>query len=140
MLQFFEHLSGMKRLYEKKTAPVEEKYHLTNLEFNVLMFLANNPEYDRASDIVKRRGFTKSHVSMTVRSLMDRGLLTGEYHGRDRRTIHLKLCDSAGEIVAQGRLAQEDFGKTLIKGLTGEELEQMCRFFQLVEKNVKENL
>ena len=59
------------------------------MEFNILLFLANNPEFDTAAQIIKKRAFTKSHVSMSVRSLEERGLLTGEYYGTDRRTIHL---------------------------------------------------
>lgn len=138
MLQFYEHLCGVKRLYETVSAPVEEEFSLTGLEFHVLMFLANNPQFDRASDIVRCRGFTKSHVSITVRSLMERGLITGEHGSGDRRTVHLKLCPAAERIVARGREAQEEFYKTLTKGLTAEDLEQMRRCFLIVEKNVKE--
>ena len=39
------------------------------MEFNILLFLANNPEFDTAARITKKRAFTKSHVSMSVRSL-----------------------------------------------------------------------
>lgn len=76
------------------------------MEFNILLFLANNPEFDTAAQIIKKRAFTKSHVSMSVRSLEERGLLTGEYYGTDRRTIHLKLTDAAAPMVSDGKTSR----------------------------------
>lgn len=76
------------------------------MEFNILLFLANNPECDTAARIIKKRAFTKSHVSMSVRSLEERGLLTGEYYGTDRRTIHLKLTDAAAPMVSDGKTSR----------------------------------
>ena len=33
---------------------------------SILLFLANNPEYDTASEIVRVRQLTKSHVSASI--------------------------------------------------------------------------
>ena len=101
--------------------PVCKKYGLTQMEFNILLFLVNNPECDTAAQIIKKRAFTKSHVSMSVRSLEERGLLTGEYYGTDRRTIHLKLTDAAAPIVSDGKNVQKRAAESSCRRLTPEE-------------------
>ena len=94
-MKFVDFMTDSRDFYTGLIDPVCKKYGLTQMEFNILLFLANNPECDTAAQIIKKRAFTKSHVSMSVRSLEERGLLTGEYYGTDRRTIHLKLTDAA---------------------------------------------
>ena len=58
--------------YARLLEPVCKKFDLTRNELDVILFLANNPNFDRAVDIVNNRGLTKSHVSMSVASLESR--------------------------------------------------------------------
>ena len=46
---YFAHCVDVEELYENMVSPVCEKYELTYMEFTVLMFLANNPQYDTAT-------------------------------------------------------------------------------------------
>ena len=79
-------LRGMKA-YAHVIEPVCKKHKLTHNELDILLFLHNNPDFDRASDIVTKRGIAKSHVSMSVTSLEKRGLILRETDPNDRRTI-----------------------------------------------------
>lgn len=106
-MKFVDFMADSRDFYTGLIDPVCKKYGLTQMEFNILLFLANNPEFDTAAQITKKRAFTKSHVSMSVRSLEERGLLTGEYYGADRRTIHLKLTDAAAPMVSDGKNVQK---------------------------------
>ena len=54
------------KVYRRFLEPVGEKYDLNRAELDVLLFLANNPSYDTATDIVEYRGLVKSHVSAAV--------------------------------------------------------------------------
>lgn len=81
-MKFVDFMADSRDFYTGLIDPVCKKYGLTQMEFNILLFLANNPECDTAAQIIRKRAFTKSHVSMSVRSLEERGLLTGEYMGR----------------------------------------------------------
>ena len=87
----------------------------------ILLFLANNPERNRAADIVRGRGMSKGHVSLSLRSLEDRGLVTCQADGSDRRAVHLALTDGAGEIAEDGRAVQREFIRRLREGITPEE-------------------
>ena len=69
-------ISHFKRFYSQTFQPLTEKFQLSQLETDVLLFLRNNPEYNTARDIVSMRGFAKSNVSMAVDSLRRKGFLT----------------------------------------------------------------
>ena len=85
---YFAHCVDVEELYENIVSPVCEKYELTYMEFTVLMFLANNPQYDTATQIVRYRHLAKSHVSVSIRSLQERGLILGEHKGGKAATVY----------------------------------------------------
>ena len=60
-----EFLSDSAKLYQDTVLPVCKKYGLTYMEFGVLMFLYNNPQYNTAAQIVSMRHIPKSHVSIS---------------------------------------------------------------------------
>lgn len=111
-----------KKRYAQLMDPVCRDHCLTKNELNVLLFLFNNPNLDRAADIVNLRQISKSHVSLSVANLEQRGLLYRVFDPDDRRTAHLKLTEAALPIVQEGsRLQQEFFGR-VFAGLSEEEL------------------
>ena len=75
LAEYWESLPLFKRLYQEKLEPVCSEYSLTRMELNILLFLANNPVHDTATDIVEVRHLTKSHVSASVKTLQARGYL-----------------------------------------------------------------
>ena len=62
-MQFWEHQKIFFSFYRTCTKEVCQNYDLTQMEFDILMFLANNPQFDTAAEIVRIRKLTKSHVS-----------------------------------------------------------------------------
>jgi len=140
MESLFRHYAANESLYTATVSPVCEKYGLTYMEFTVLMFLANNPQFDTASDIVRYRHLTKSHVSMSVRSLQDKGLLKGEYHKPNRRTIHLTVLEDADPIVTDGRSAQQNYGSILFSGFDESEYAMFVAYMKRIDNNIIECL
>lgn len=127
-------------LYEKVTTPVREKYGLSYMEFVVLLFLANNEEYKKASDIVEILGIAKSHVSATVNTLEEKGLIQRTIDKDDKRSSILEINDSAKEIIEEGRKAQKEYHDLVFGSLIEEEMEELERLQKIIEKNIKENL
>ena len=134
---YFDILSQSKKAYSRQLEPVCKKWDLTRSEVDVLLFLYNNPGYDRAADIVTRRGMTKSHVSMSVASLADRKLLERHYSPADRRTAHLRLLEGGERIAAEAREAQKQFFAQLYTGVTQEELALWDSIVQRVFENIE---
>ncbi len=134
---YFDMFSQAQKLYGKQLEPVCKAFDLTRNEVDVLLFLYNNPQYDRASDIVTRRGMTKSHVSMSVASLAERNLLEREVSPEDRRTVRLRLAEEGSKIAAEAREAQKRFFDQLYQNLTREELEIWSGINRKVSENIE---
>ena len=54
-MEFWEGVGLMRKLYQQSVEPVCTRFSLTRMELDVLLFLANNPDFDTARDIVVRR-------------------------------------------------------------------------------------
>ena len=134
---YFDILNQSQKAYGRQMEPVCKKWDLTRSEVDVLLFLYNNPRYDRAADIVTRRGMTKSHVSMSVASLADRGLLERRDSPSDRRTAHLRLLEEGEKIAAEAREAQRQFFAMLYEGVSAEELEMWEKITRKVFENIE---
>ena len=126
-------------LYDKVSLPVRDKFVLTFMEFIVIMFLANNREYKKASDIVEVLGIAKSHVSMTILSLEERGLLDRTVDPCDKRSSILELKNTEA-IVEEGRKAQNRFMEILLDGLDEKELMDTKKSFEKIEENIMRNV
>ena len=134
---YFDTMARAQKGYARLLEPICKKWDLTRNELDVLLFLANNPDFDRAVDIVNHRGLAKSHVSMSVASLENRGLLARQPDPTDRRTVHLRLTDKAGEITDVGCRVQKQFMDYLHQGVTEEQMALMRLFAERVYENIK---
>ena len=134
---YFDTMARAQKGYARLLEPICKKWDLTRNELDVMLFLANNPDYDRAVDIVNNRGLAKSHVSMSVANLEKRGLLERISDPEDRRTVHLKLTQQAKEITDRGCHMQKQFLDYLHQGITEEQLELMRLFAERVYENIQ---
>ena len=133
---YFDILGQSQKVYTRLLEPVCKKWNLTRSEVDVLLFLYNNPGFDRAVDIVSRRGMVKSHVSLSVANLADRELLYRQYSPTDRRTAHLKLTCAGEEIAAEAREAQKQFFHLLYRDIPQEEMD----FWEKINGKIRENI
>ena len=136
---YFDTMTQSQKIYSRQLEPVCEKWDLTRSELDVLLFLYNNPQFNRAADIVVHRGMAKSHVSMSVTNLERRGLLKRHLAPADRRAACLLLTPGGREIAAEGREAQDRFFAQLYQGVTEEEFHLWETITEKVRKNI-ENL
>lgn len=136
MNHWLEYSAAIEDLYLQMVSPVFKKHGLTFMEFTVLMFLHNNPQYNTASEIVKYRHLTKSHVSLAVQTLKQKNLIDCQYQGKDRRSIHLYVQENALEIIQDGALAQKEFRAVLHDGLNEEEIERINQYTEHINQNI----
>ena len=68
--------------YELLSGAVCDRYELTQMEYDILMFLHNNPQNNTAAEIVKIRKSTKSHVSTSLKTLENKGLVERSIRSR----------------------------------------------------------
>lgn len=121
-MHFWDQHKTITCYYETLTRSVCDQYGLTQMEYDILMFLYNNPQYNTAADIVRVRKSTKSHVSTSLRLLEEKGFVEKKQSEDNKKHIEITLLDSAQEIVQAGRNVQKEFVKNMFRGLTEEEM------------------
>ncbi|MBE5804244.1 MAG: MarR family transcriptional regulator [Clostridiales bacterium] len=131
--------SALKRRYAQEMAGVMEKWQLTGMEVDVVLFLGNNPGCDTASDMVQLCQLTKSHVSKAVDHLTEMGYITQERDQGNRRKVHLLLTDAARPVLKAGQASQKRFVDVLTRGLSDEERDIARRVMEkMIDNAVKE--
>ena len=135
MRSFWDDIAAMRSLYSAQLDAVGREFGLARVELDILLFLANSPQFDTATDIVERRCISKAHVSQSVKSLEQRGYLERRYVGDNRRTIHLRLLEGAQAAVDAGRQAQTRCFATLLEGFGEDEVEQLRSFLGRISDN-----
>lgn len=128
----------LKQGYAAALQPVERTYGLTRNEIDVLLFLANNPDYDTARDMVELLGLSKSHVCKSVDRLTRLGFLSGRTDRTDRRLIRLTLLPGAEAAVRAAQIAQQAFFDGLYRGVTQEEQAVLDGVLEKLAANLEE--
>ncbi len=123
---FWERQKTVASLYDQIVKPVCARFGLTRLEFDILMFLHNNPQFTTAADIVRIRKFAKSNVSTSLKALEERGLISRAHSEYDQKSNVIALLAASAPIVSEGEDAQQRFGRTLFEGFSEDEL-QLCK-------------
>lgn len=124
--------------YNAKCKPLCQEIGMPQTAFDILMFLANNPEFDTARDIVECRYIKANLVSVNVESLVREGYLTREKSPGDRRKIRLVCTEKAGPIVERGRQLQSQFAGEMFKNVDERQKEDFFQVLYILESNMKE--
>lgn len=122
--------------YEKSITECAFKMNLTKPEADVILFLANNPDYYVSKDIVLYRGLSKSYVSKALTLLKEKGYISFSNDVSDRRYQKISLNDSVLEKVKQLQKVQKRAIHFLKDGITTEEI----KIFHNVLDKILDNL
>lgn len=122
--------------YSKKCKPLCQELGLPQTAFDILMFLANNPAYKTASDIVEVRKIKANLVSVNVEKLVQEGYLRREIVKGDRRKTQLICTDKAQPIIQKGRMVQEAFFELLFESTDEEARKRIYEVMNLMSKNL----
>ena len=85
--------------YNSVCKPFLHKLNLPQTAFDILMFLANNPKYTTARDIVEVRKIKANLVSVNVDRLVGDGYIIRKETEGDRRKTQLICTPAADEII-----------------------------------------
>lgn len=110
------------------------------MEYDILMFLHNNPQYNTAAEIVKIRRSTKSHVSTSLRMLEEKGLIEKRQSEDNKKYIAIILLDKAKTIVNEGTAVQKQFARDILDGLSKEEMDMCKAVFEKIYENAEKRL
>lgn len=139
-MYFWDKHKTITNYYELLSGKVCDKYELTQMEYDILMFLYNNPQNNTAAEIVKIRKSTKSHVSTSLKNLENKKLIERKQSEENKKHVEIFLLDKAELIVEEGINAQKQFAQNVLSGLTKEEKDMCIRVFNKICNNAEEHL
>lgn len=139
-MYFWDKHKTITSYYELLSGRVCDQYGLTQMEYDILMFLHNNPQHNTVAEIVKVRKSTKSHVSISLKNLESKGLVERIQSETNKKHIEIVLLDKAELIVEAGINAQKEFAQDVLSGLTEEEKRMCINVFKKICNNAEEHL
>lgn len=138
-MYFWDKHKAITSYYELLSGEVCDRYELTQMEYDILMFLHNNPQLNTAAEIVKIRKSTKSHVSTSLKKLENRGFVKRIQSEDNKKHIEIVLLDRAALIVEAGLNVQKQFAQDVLSGLTKEERHMCIKVFDKICNNAEEH-
>lgn len=121
--------------YNKMSEDLLNKFGLSQVSFDILMFLTNNPEFNTAQQISEIRHLKKNLVSVHVEKLVNTGLLQRHTIETDRRKIGLSCTEKSKPIIDEGLKLQERFFKEITTGIS----EREWTVFDNINRKIEEN-
>ncbi len=116
--------------------PLCQEIRMPQTAFDILLFLANNPEFQTARDIVEVRRIKANLVSVNVDKLVREGYLERRESPGDRRKTLLVCTDKAGTVIEKGRRMQEAFWRELFKNIDKESMEVFFHTMKMIGINL----
>ena len=136
----FELFQKLLRCYDETCKAFCRERGIPQTSFDILMFLANNPAYKTARDIVEVRGLKANLVSIHLERLEQEGYLTRSAVAGDRRKRELHITPKAGPIVEAGRELQQRFFVALEQNITEEQKQTVHQVLEAMRLNIDQLL
>ena len=136
MLPLIEDAIAAKGFYQEWLNPVCRKYDLTESEMLVLVYLSANSSKDTAKDIATKQKLKKPIVSVSLKDLQNRGLITGSQYEEDHRSIHLMLTPEGEKIIKEIRKAERECEKVLMEGFDKDEKKDLMKYLNRINRNM----
>ena len=122
--------------YKAAQKKVCKAWNVPEVSLDILLFLANNPEYSTARDIVEVRSIKANLVSQHVDRMVREGYLCRKEVQGDRRKRDLSLTEKAMPIIEAGRRMQTDFFETLFHGVSEGEKRAFFETMDIMSRNM----
>lgn len=132
----YEQVTRCSAAYDLLCKPLCNELGIPRSAFDILLFLANNPQCKAARDIVQKRRVKPNLVSVNVDRLVNMGYLERKAVPGDRRKVELVCTSKADEAIERGRAFQHDFQTRMLEGVDESDLKVFRRVIDAVDSNL----
>lgn len=132
----YEQVTRCSAAYDLLCKPLCNELGIPRSAFDILLFLANNPQCKAARDIVQKRRVKPNLVSVNVDRLVNMGYLERKAVPGDRRKVELVCTSKADEAIDRGRAFQHDFQTRMLEGVDESDLKVFRRVIDAVDSNL----
>lgn len=126
----------MLQAYSMRCRPLCQEIRMPQTAFDILMFLANNPEFHTARDIVEIRRIKANLVSVNVDKLVREGYLVRKESPEDRRKTLLECTEKAEPVIEKGHQLQAAFWRELFGNIDEESLAVFSHIMRMIGTNL----
>lgn len=130
----------MRKLLDKKSEVLSQKYGVRNVELEILLFLYHSPCGDTAKDIVEEKNLSKAHISKSVDNLRAKGFVVLTEDENDRRKRHIELTQKAEEAAKEMLEIHNECKQIIMRYVTEEEKEVMNHVMEKMLASLDEEL
>ena len=131
---------NMRKLLEKKSEVLVQKYGVRNVELEILLFLYHSSCGDTAKDIVEQKNLSKAHISKSVDNLRAKGFVILTEDDNDRRKRHIELTQKAEEAAKEMLEIHNDCRRIIMRYVTEEEKTVMDCVMQKMLRSLDEEI
>ena len=123
-------------VHHEMTKPLCREMGIPQPAFSILMFLADNPEYDTAKDVGRFCALKPNIVSFNVEKLVLQGFLERRPVPEDRRSVGLVCTEKAKPFIERGRILCRKFTEILWDGVTEDEKDALRNCWEKMNQNL----
>ena len=133
---FGNNLKLLSKASDKLIYKIAQKYEMSVIELNILLFLKFNMETNLAKDIVDYLGTTKSHVSKAINNLIDKGMIVRIPDDSDNKKLHLLLTDKTKEVIDIAIEERKKIKNILLDGISEQDVNTLKRIVARMYDNI----
>lgn len=126
-----------KQFTQHGLSEIRKKYELKKIELEVICCLRHSGEEDTVVGIHEYLNANRGHISQTVFSLCERGLITAQQDKKDRRYVHYRLTARGEKIATEADVVWKQIRKEMFAGISEEDLDIFNRVLRKVTENIK---
>lgn len=126
-----------KKIQEVCFNELRERYGLKQIEVEILLFLNLYPDA-HASQIYKSLDLNKGYVSQALDRLCKNNLLCVRPDPEDGRAVCYDFLRKGTAVIKDCRKKKEDLDRSLLAGLSAEELKVMSNVAEKIEQNIRQ--
>ncbi|MGI6014091.1 MAG: MarR family winged helix-turn-helix transcriptional regulator [Oscillospiraceae bacterium] len=130
----------LKKLIEKKSEFLHQKYDLRPVEMEILMLLYQANCGDTATDIMNCKHISKAHVSKSIDNLKARALICLHTDKHDHRVIHIELLNRAETVIQEIRGVYDECKRIVFQNISEDEISCMTAVLQKISLNITREL
>lgn len=130
----------MRKLLDKKSEVLAQKYGVRNVELEILLFLYHSPCGDTAKDIVEEKNLSKAHISKSVDNLRAKGFVILTEDKNDRRKRHIELTEKAVEAAKDMLEVHNECRQIVMRYVTDDEKAVMNQVMEKMIRSLDEEL
>lgn len=130
----------MRKLLDKKSEVLAQKYGVRNVELEILLFLYHSPCGDTAKDIVEEKNLSKAHISKSVDNLRAKGFVILTEDKNDRRKRHIELTEKAVEAAKDMLEVHNECRRIVMRYVTDDEEAVMNQVMEKMIRSLDEEL